>query len=259
MNKIDIQKGLRSTVFGKTICLFDSIDSTNLYAKTLTKRDGPHGTVIIAEEQTEGRGRLQRQWLAAKGENLLFSILIFPEFSTKKISLLPFAGALAVADAIETVTGLSSTTKWPNDVLVNSKKVCGMLLESVSGASSGGKIILGIGVNVNQTEYIEHLQHKATSLRIECGKEIDRILLLQKILEEFEFRYEQLSRFPSDQMLSDWKMKALLFGKKIVVLEHEVGYSATALDIADDGSLLIQMEDGTKRNIRSGDVSLKYT
>jgi BirA family transcriptional regulator, biotin operon repressor / biotin---[acetyl-CoA-carboxylase] ligase len=259
MTKEEIQLGRKSSIFGKTVFTFETIDSTNAYAKTLSKLDGPHGTVIVTEEQTQGRGRLQRQWISAKGKNLLFSVIVFPEFDIKKISLLTFAGALAVADAIETVTNLSSTCKWPNDVLVNSKKVCGMLLESTFEQSKIDKIILGIGVNVNQTEFTDQLQHKATSLRTESGREINRIHLLQKILEEFEIRYEQLSAFPSDLLLNDWKMKALLFGKKIVVLEHESGYPATALDVADDGSLLIQMEDGTKRNIRAGDVSLQYS
>ncbi|MDD8018540.1 MAG: biotin--[acetyl-CoA-carboxylase] ligase [Bacteroidota bacterium] len=259
MTKEEILKDLKTDTFGQTIFCFDTIDSTNLYSKTLSKTKAPHGTLIIAEEQTAGRGRMQRNWVSLKGKNLLFSIILYPDFIIEKTALLPFAGSLAVCDAIETVTGLSSTCKWPNDVLVNKKKVCGMLLESTTENASIEKIILGIGVNVNQEEFPEDLKYKASSLKNESGIEINRITLLQKILEELELRYEQLAHFPSSQLMNDWKMKALLFGKKITVLEHEFSYTATAIDVADDGRLIIQTDDGTKRSILAGDVSLAYT
>ncbi|MFA6469621.1 MAG: biotin--[acetyl-CoA-carboxylase] ligase [Bacteroidota bacterium] len=249
---------LDTELFGKKIYCFDSIDSTNSFAKTLSKNDAPHGTVIIAEEQTAGRGRLQRNWQSPKGANLLFSIVLYPDFGMEKISLLPFAGSLAVADAIDSVTGLSATCKWPNDVLINNKKVCGMLAESSTTATEIKKIILGIGINVNQKEFPAELSAKATSLKIESGKDLDRIFLVQKVLEELEHRYIQLSNFPPQQLLNDWRMKALLFGKKITVLESEFSFAATAIDVAEDGSLIIQTEDGEKRSIFAGDVSLGY-
>lgn len=258
ITKTEILNNLNTKSFGRTVFHFETIDSTNTFAKSLSKEDAPHGSVIIAEEQTAGRGRLQRNWISPKGKNLLFSIVLYPDFSFEKISLLPFAGALAVTDAIETVTGLSSTCKWPNDVLVNRMKVCGMLLESSSGTSISDRVILGIGVNVNQEEFSDDLKFKATSLKIESGVDVDRVVLLHKVLEELENRYEQLAHFPSSQLLSDWKMKALLFGKKITVLESEFSFAATAIDVAEDGSLIIQTEDGQKRNVFAGDVSLAY-
>ena len=133
-----------------------------------------------------------------------------------------------------------------------------MLLETSSGNYGIERIILGIGLNVNQVEFPDDLITKATSLTVECGLEVDRIRLLQKILEELENRYEQLSRFSAGQLLNDWRMKALLFGKKITVLENEFSFTATAIDVADDGSLIIETEEGRKRNIFAGDVSLAY-
>lgn len=258
MTKETIKENLSTKVFGKEVYFFETIDSTNAFSKSLSQEKGPHGTVVVADEQTAGRGRLQRNWSSVKGENLLFSLILYPDLDNEKISLLPFAGALAVTDAIDSVTGLSATCKWPNDVLINGKKVCGMLLESSIENSSPRKVILGIGVNVNQTEFTDELKYKATSLKIECGIDVDRNRLLQAILEELENRYEQLSKFPSQQLLHDWKMKALLFGKRIVVLESEFSFEATAIDVAEDGSLIIQTEDGEKKNIFSGDVSLAY-
>lgn len=250
---------LTTKVFGRTVFSFDSIDSTNTFSKKLLQTEAPHGTIVISEEQTAGRGRLQRNWVSPAGENLLFSIILYPDFGMEKISLLPFAGSLAVADAIEFVTGLSATCKWPNDVLINRKKVCGMLLESTLGNSAEEKIVLGIGLNVNQKEFPEELQFKASSLMIGSGIIVDRVKLLQKVLEELEHRYEQLSHFPVERLLNDWRMKALLFGKKITVLESEFSYTATAIDVAENGSLIIETEDGHKKNIFAGDVSLAYS
>jgi BirA family biotin operon repressor/biotin-[acetyl-CoA-carboxylase] ligase len=258
IQKEEIHQLLNTRVFGRTLHTFETIDSTNTYARSLDRNSAPHGSVVIADEQTSGRGRLQREWIAKKGMNLLFSVVLYPEFHTEKIALLPLIGSLAVADAVDAVTGLSTTCKWPNDVLIDQKKVCGMLLESTSGSGGIEKVILGIGINVNQTDFPEGLLHKATSLRNECGKEIDRATLLASVLEELENRYEQLSHFPSGQLLNDWKLKALLFGKKITVLESEFSYTATAVDVAEDGGLIIQTEDGEKKKILAGDVSLAY-
>ncbi|MEW6061801.1 MAG: biotin--[acetyl-CoA-carboxylase] ligase [Bacteroidota bacterium] len=258
LTKENIVTHLHTKILGKKIFVFDSIDSTNSFAKTLSPDQAPHGTLIIADEQTAGRGRMHRHWISTKGKNLLFSLVLYPDFFSEKISLLPFAGSLAVTDAIETVTKLSATCKWPNDVMINGKKVCGMLLESSVDSSSIRKVILGIGVNVNQEDFPDELKYKATSLKNESGIEVERIRLLQTLLEELENRYEQLSKFPSQQLLHDWKMKALLFGKKITVLESEYSFQATAIDVAEDGSLIIQTEDGEKKNIFAGDVSLAY-
>lgn len=258
ITKNEIVENLGTKLFGKNIYSFETIDSTNTFAKSLPQHKAPHGTIIIADEQTAGRGRMQREWISTKGKNLLFTLILYPEFGVEKVSLLPFAGALAVTDAIETVTALSATCKWPNDVMINSKKVCGMLLETSTGGSPTPKIILGIGVNVNQEDFPEELRYKASSLKNESGIEVDRVRLLRKILEELENRYDQLSLFPPQQLLHDWRMKALLFGKKITVLESEFSFTATAIDVAEDGSLIIQTEDGQKKNIFAGDVNLAY-
>ncbi len=201
---------------------------------------------------------MERSWEAQKGKNLLFSLVLYPEFDSKKTGLLPFAGSLAAADAVETVTGLSASCKWPNDVLINNKKVCGMLLETVSGGAELQKIVFGFGINVNQQEFPDSIRGKATSLFLESGREIDRRSFLKAMLESFEHRYDQLAHFPAHRLLHDWKMKALLFGKKIIVIENDTGTDATAIDLADDGSLLIETAGGERRNIYAGDVSLAY-
>ena len=253
-----IEQQLTTRTFGRHLRPFETIDSTNTFAKQLPAEEAVHGLVIQAEEQTAGRGRLQRTWESPAGTNLLFSVVLIPESSVEKISLLPFAGALAVADAIESVTGLSCSCKWPNDVLVNGKKVCGMLLESVAGMHGISRVVLGIGINVNQEEFPEELQWKATSLRNELGRVVDRSALFCSVLAELEARYDQLMHFPSERLMHDWKMKALLFGKRITVLENEFSFAATAVDVAEDGGLVIRTDEGEHRKIFAGDVSLAY-
>ncbi|KAB2924729.1 MAG: biotin--[acetyl-CoA-carboxylase] ligase [Bacteroidetes bacterium] len=258
LEKERILNGLVTREFGRTIHSFDRIDSTNTFGKRIDPSDAPHGTLIIAEEQTAGRGRLQRSWESDPGTNLLFSLILYPAFDAEKYRLLPFAASLAAADAVERVTGLSVSCKWPNDILIGTKKVCGMLLESVTGNRGVTRIVLGIGLNVNQEQFPEELRFKATSLVLETGAAADRIVLLQAVLEELEVRYEQLERYPPQTLLDDWKMKALIFGKKITVLESEFAYDAVAIDLAEDGALIVRPADGPVKRIYAGDVSIAY-
>ncbi len=250
LDKNTIIEKLSTKYIGKNFSVFATIDSTNTFAKSL---DAPNGTVIFAEEQTLGRGRMQRSWVAEKEKNLLFSIILYPEIEQTKIPLISFVASLAVAKAIRETTKLSTECKWPNDVLVNEKKVCGILLETVS---SSKKIIVGIGVNVNQKNFSQELQQKATSLYNEVKSEIDRGMLLIKILENFEFWYEQLQK-ESSIIIDEWKKYSTMLGKKIIINEHHSSFEAIAVDIQNDGGLCIKTFSGEERVVYSGDVSVK--
>ncbi|MBW7888403.1 MAG: biotin--[acetyl-CoA-carboxylase] ligase [Bacteroidetes bacterium] len=257
IEKNDILNGLETEKFGRTIFSFNSLDSTNIFAKSLPKNEAPHGTIIIAEEQTAGRGRMERAWKSEKNNNLLFSIIIYPDFRKEKVLLLPFAAALALCDGIEEILPYHLKCKWPNDVLVRGKKVSGILLESVYKGMELERIIIGIGVNVNQNNFPEELRHKATSLKNESGKDIDRLLLLRNILRALEFRYVQLSEYPVQFLLKEWKMKNETFGKRITIFQSDFSFEATMLDVAEDGSLLVELNDGSRKNIYAGDVTLQ--
>ncbi|MDE3058297.1 MAG: biotin--[acetyl-CoA-carboxylase] ligase, partial [Bacteroidota bacterium] len=244
--------------FGQTVYAFEVIDSTNLFAKSLSAKEAPHGTLIIAEQQTAGKGRLGRRWQSEKGANLLFSLILHPTFQFEKTKLLPFAAGLAVADAIERYTGLKTECKWPNDVLIEKKKVAGILMETATQDTITKEIILGIGVNVNQQFFPPELASTATSIFLQTGKTIDRTTLLQVLLEELEHRYDQLAQFPSSLIIEDWKRRATMMNSTVFLLEGSIQKAVTALDVTPEGALVIRAADGTRRELYAGDVSLRF-
>src|SRR3972149_1428758 len=186
INERDIQASLKTKSFGKRIYSFETIDSTNTYGRSLKESEAPHGTLIVADEQTSGKGRQERPWQSQKGKNLLFSLVLRPKFSQERIRLLPFAAALASAHAIETETGCAVECKWPNDLLVGRKKVAGILIETTVQDEAVKNAIAGFGINVNQTEFPDDIREKATSLRLHTLRDVDRIRLLCAVLEEVE-------------------------------------------------------------------------
>ena len=250
----EIRGTLKTKTFGRTIYAFDKLDSTNVYARSLKEDDSAHGTLVVADEQTAGKGRQGRVWRSQKGMNLLFSLVLRPKITHDRIRLLPFAAGLAVADAIEQSTGCNVECKWPNDLLVGKKKVAGMLIESTVQNEAITNVILGIGVNVNQTHFPVELN--ATSLRIHTGKDVDRVRLLCSALEELEQRYEQLEHFSPRMILDEWKQRAPMFGSLITLVEHGSPLKATAIDIAPDGALIIEELNGARREVLAGDVTL---
>jgi BirA family transcriptional regulator, biotin operon repressor / biotin---[acetyl-CoA-carboxylase] ligase len=261
---IPLQAGMISThlqtaFIGKTIIVHETVTSTNEYAKGLNDSDGPHGTVVVAEEQTAGRGRFGRRWESSKSMNLLFSVLLRPDaFHNDRIPLVPFAAAVAVAEAIEAVTGLQVECKWPNDLLISRKKMTGMLLESSMVGARIEKLVLGIGINVNQTEFPESIIPQPTSLQIESGRVVDRNYLLERLLGTLEARYLQLLNEPPALMLATWKSRTTMFGTRVTVDEANKTFSGIAEDISADGSLLVRMDNRALTAVHAGDVTLGY-
>ena len=174
-----LRKGLKTRVFGNKIYTFDSVDSTNNCARAVAACGAAEGTIIITEHQTAGKGRLGRHWQAEPNQNLMFSLVLRPNVSPESINLLPLYVAVAVSDAIENATGLKVECKWPNDILYNGKKVAGILIEGSIKQNAVEYVVIGIGINVNQMKFDGDLTTKASSLRLECQKEIDRTVLFR--------------------------------------------------------------------------------
>lgn len=231
-----------------------SIDSTNRYAKLLlSQKKISGGTVILADEQVQGKGRLNRSWMSPPDVGLWMSIVVQPDLPAMQWFLVTFMSALAVAEAIEHQTGLEVQFKWPNDVLIRRKKTCGILLESTS-VDQKNFLIIGIGVNVNQSQFPDELQATATSLAIEAGKEISRRELFAAILLQFDQRFLTLS--PS--ILHVWKKRAVFFQQHITVTEFNREFDAIALDVSDDGGLIVDV-NGVHRTIYAGDVQVRWS
>lgn len=248
-----LHKGLKTTSFGRKIYAFDTIDSTNGCARAMAGAGAPEGTVVIAESQTSGRGRLGRPWVANPLENLTFSVVLRPGKSS--LNLLPLLTGVAVADALQESSGVEPDCKWPNDLLLGGRKVCGILLEGSLRDDDLEFAVAGIGINVNQTVFPPDIAASATSLRLTCGREFNREELLRTVLLHFERLYQagRLEEFSSVPGL--WTARTRMLGKPLLVRMQETTLEGRALRIAPDGGLVIATETG-ERTVYAGDVTL---
>jgi len=252
----EIRNSLHTQYLGRRIYSFDSIDSTNTFARTLKDDECPNGTLIIADEQTAGKGRQGRQWQSQKGKNLLFTVATRPLFLHDKVRVLPFAAALATADGIEQESKSAVQCKWPNDLLIDGKKVAGMLIETTTQNNAVMDVIIGIGINVNQTEFGDDIKEKATSLKLHAQQDVDRVRLLSAVLEELEYRFDQLRNFSPQMILDEWKQRTTMLGSEITLIEHRASIKAKAMDVAPNGALIIEEINGTRREVFAGDVTI---
>lgn len=230
--------------------------STNATVKSLAAEGAPNGTVIFADRQTAGRGRLGRSFFSPGGSSIYMTLLLRPLFSSERaVSVTTFA-AVAVARAIERVTELTASVKWVNDVWIGDRKVCGILAESALDPS--GKelcyIALGIGINVNQTEFPEELCGIATSLSLECGRKIDRSRLAAALLCEL---YPLLSGDMPSGHLEEYRKRNLVLGRRITVITGDRCFTAVAKTIEDNGNLTVVCDDGSLECVCAGEVSLR--
>lgn len=254
-----IQSGLQTQRLGKRLLSFPKIDSTNAFLMGLASQGEPEGTVVLTEEQTAGRGRLGRTWKAPPGTSLLISVLLRPNASLIDSSKLSLVAALAVLQTLREVTALSSAIKWPNDVLVNGRKVCGILAETTAGAGGGSRpaLVLGIGLNVNQDrqDFPADFRDQATSLRIETGKEQSRLLLLQKLLKSLEDLYLAFEKNGFAHLLDELRESSAVIGKRVAVQVGTYTVEGTVEDLDDEGRLLMRLDSGSLTILNSGQIA----
>ncbi len=250
-----LSKGLKTHSFGRKVYAFGSIDSTNNCARTMANAWAPEGTLVVAESQTAGRGRLGRSWISSAEESLTFSVVLRPGTDSEAINLLPLLAGVAVAEAIREVAGVEVECKWPNDLLIDGKKVCGILLEGALREDGLDFVVAGIGINVNQGGFPQELSGKATSLRLMCGREFRREDLLRAVLQHFERLYRSGldERFSSVPRL--WAAHARMLGKPLEVRSNESALAGIAVRIAPDGGLVIATGAG-EQTVYAGDVTV---
>jgi BirA family biotin operon repressor/biotin-[acetyl-CoA-carboxylase] ligase len=250
-----LRKGLKTQVFGKKIYTFDTIDSTNNCAKAVADCGADEGTVIIAEDQTAGKGRLGRPWLSTPNQNLTFSVVVRPPLQNEGLNLLPLYAAVAVAEAIERATSLHTECKWPNDLLINKKKVGGILIEGSFKDAKVEYAVIGIGINVNQVVFSSDLSQTATSLRNELHADIDRAHLFQEILRSLEHHYKQNRRTAFQSIVPTWLSHSSMLEKTITVSQQGNLVSGVVKGLSQDGGLILQM-NGTTKTLFAGDVTV---
>ena len=255
----EIKNFLNTEYIGKNVIYYDSIGSTNAKAKELAELGEEHGTVIISEEQTLGRGRLGRNWVSPKYKGIWMSIILRPNIITENISQITLLGAAAVQKAIMKM-GIKTSIKWPNDIVLNSKKVCGILTEMSGEVDHINYLVMGIGINVNlqEEDFPQELKDIATSLTLESGKHIERKLLLANVLNIFEELY---SDFVQNGNIKDTieicRKNSMLIGKEIQLVNRGKVTTAKAIDISDKGELVIENHQGLLEYIVSGEVSIR--
>jgi BirA family biotin operon repressor/biotin-[acetyl-CoA-carboxylase] ligase len=251
--KTRLSKLMRTKRLGKSIYVFDELGSTQDYANSLPYNESLHGTIVIARKQNLGKGRIGRSWISPEG-GLWMSIIFMPDFSVDNIIFTQFIGALAVAEAIHENTKINCRLKWPNDVLINGRKVCGILVD-VEIENENKKIVMGVGLNANIesssiNNYLTNDCVKATSLKEEYGKDIDLIFLIKSILERMEYYYDNfLSSGKAIEIVDRWKEKSDIFGKKAIVYDGTQKVIGEVIDIDQNGALLMKLIDTSIKKI----------
>lgn len=242
----------------RNIIRYDQIDSTNTRMKELAKEGAAHGTVVVADSQTAGKGRRGRIWSSLDGQNLYMTILLRPQLETRKASMLTLIMAYSIGKVLDHFGYKNVQIKWPNDVLINKKKVCGILTEMVLNGTSIDYVMIGSGINVNAREFPEELSDKATSLALESGHNVEREYLLECILERFDQDYQEFLKCGDLSFLKEGYEQMLVNRNETVcVLEPEQEYRGVSLGINEQGELIVEKENGEIKTVYAGEVSVR--
>ena len=240
------------------IIQLEEIDSTNTEVRRQSLQQAAEALVVTAEKQTAGKGRRGRNWESPKGENLYFSMLLRPKMLIDKTPMITLIMALSVAKAVEKVCGLNPTIKWPNDLVLSGKKICGILTEMHLLDDQIEDVIVGTGINVNQELFSSGLKNKATSLSLESNRKLDKTKLLDVVLDEFKALYKTFLKVQDLSFLQEeYNERLINRNKEVLVLEPGNEYMAIAQGINSKGELLVIKEDGSKEAVYAGEVSVR--
>lgn len=254
-------KALKSSLFGKNIIFRETIGSTNVFLKRLAQEGASEGTVVIADEQSAGLGRLGREWFSKKGENLLFSVLLRPQLPPSKLFVLTMIFALAGIDAVQDISGLNAMIKWPNDIYIGEKKLGGILAEFSVVQGVVQHLVLGMGLNVNWNPSTERtLLYPTSSIFVESQGKVSREEILVNLLKRLEVSYYEVGRDmerTEEGFYEKWNEKSLILGKTVVIETGKECIEGEAAGIDRDGALTLITANGDKRKFLCGDVSVK--
>ena len=256
----EITRDLKTKFIGKRVYYFEEIDSTQNFAQQIASDKKENGTIIVAEKQTAGMGRLERKWISPKG-GIWFSLIIHPKFEVASSTIVPIAGAVALAKSIKSILDIDVTLKWPNDITMNGKKVAGMLVNASFQANNIEYLILGVGINFNiDSKKLEKRLLRSSnfygvnSLR-KKNDETSPKLLLSEFLVEFEKILSQINKGEKSKIVKEWMKRADSIGKKIVINTSDGKITGISQGIDADGALKLKSSNGIKK-IFVGDVIL---
>ncbi len=252
----EIEDGLTTQLLGRSIISYPEIDSTNSEARRLAEAGAPEGTVVVADRQSAGRGRLGRCWESPSRVNLYCSVLLRPAIPLHQASQLTFISAVAVAETLKDVCGLNAEVKWPNDILVNGAKISGLLNEMNAETEQIHFVILGLGINLNMLteQFPDDLRYRATSVLLETGRPVDRRYFLQQLLVKLDACYRQFRCDGFVPLRRRWETLCDTINRVVEVDLGQQKIVGTVVGLDSDGALRLQRDDGRVERILAGDV-----
>jgi len=260
LDKALLLRGLNTFLLGKNVEIHSSIGSTNGRAKELALNGAPEGTVVIAHQQVQGRGRLGRSWVSPPGKGVWMSVILRPRLFPQQVSKITIMAAVAVANALKRSAQVEVDIKWPNDIVCSGKKLCGILTEVHAEPEVIHYAVVGIGLNVNLSieDLPDNIKELATSLKIEKGREFCRVDIIKAMLQELEKGYlHGLSDHGFAEILREYESRSVILGKRIRVIGVGGEFSGHAEGFEEDGSLILRLDDGSLERILAGDVSIR--
>jgi BirA family transcriptional regulator, biotin operon repressor / biotin---[acetyl-CoA-carboxylase] ligase len=249
---------LQTKYMGRQVFCYDEVTSTNTVAKRLADEGNVEGTLVVSDKQNQGKGRRGRRWESPKGTGVFMTVILKPKMKPEYASMLTLVAALALNDAITELTGLEGKIKWPNDIVVNKKKVCGILTELSAEVDYINYIVVGIGINVSMRDFPEELADKATSLLLESGKSINRAQLIVRAMECFETYYEEFLKTQDLSGLKQTYTKSLINkDQEVKILAEEDSYIGIARGITNEGHLIVEKDNHELVEVYAGEVSVR--
>lgn len=246
---------LTTRALGRAVNHYEhTLTSTNLVLKDMAKQGAPHGSLCLCEKQTAGRGRMDRQWSSPEGQGVWLSVLLRPDMPAENAPVITFCCALAMAKAVRQVTGLDAQIKWPNDLVLGGKKLCGILLE-LGFDAQGYYVVAGTGLNIRAGAYPPELAHQATSIE-EHGAVPNRGAIVGKYLAALEDALTAVERDGFAGIAEDFRRTCITLGSQVNVIGTDAAFTGVAVDVDDTGALLVRTEDGLRR-VLAGDVSVR--
>ncbi|AIC94580.1 biotin--[acetyl-CoA-carboxylase] ligase [Shouchella lehensis] len=257
----DIEARVQTKTFGKEVIAYESVSSTQPKAHQAATNGSQEGTLIVANEQTEGRGRLGREWVVEKGQSISMSLILRPTIPLTRAPQLTLVAAVAVARAIEKVAPLECEIKWPNDLMVNGKKLVGILTEMAADPDQLHYVIVGMGINCHQgnNDFHHEVKDVATSIYAESKQKINRSTLIAEVMNEFEWLYESYVDDGFQAIKTLWEARAISLQQRVIARTPKGTISGFACGITDEGQLRLREENGQEHLIYSADIELDTT
>jgi len=253
-----IEAGLRTAFMGRKIVFYKQIDSTNRVAKELAGSGACEGTVVLADEQTAGKGRLGRTWIAPPGSNILCSLILYPDIAPDRVFKLTMLASVAVVRTLQNICGLPAKIKWPNDVYVSGRKICGILTEFMADHSSIAYVVIGSGMNVN-FDPCSHpdIMETATSVQAACGRPMPRVRIVRGLFHELEALYQELRRDNARALKQEWEQHSLVLGQWVDIISEHERVSGVVRGLSEEGHLMLADATGAVHEVICGDLSLR--